>query len=70
MSLFATCRVRPEFSPQALRYINLQKRVQEYTFVFKHSADVDNKVVDALSKRLCTLQALNAEVIGFECHYC
>jgi len=54
---------------QALRYINSQKRVghqhikwfefiQEYTFVLKHRANVDNKVVDALSRRLCMLQAL------------
>ena len=28
---------------------------------------MDNKVVDALSRRLCTLQALSAEVIDFEC---
>jgi len=28
---------------------------------------VDNKTVDALSRRLCTLQALGVEVIDFEC---
>jgi len=28
---------------------------------------VDDKVVDASSRRLCTLQALSEEVIDFEC---
>ena len=28
---------------------------------------MDNKAADALSRRLCTLQALIVEVIGFEC---
>jgi len=63
---------------QTLRYINPQKRaghrhikwfefIQEYTFVLKHYADVDNMTVDILSRGLCTLQALSAEMIGFEC---
>ena len=62
---------------QALYYINSHKRVgrhikwfefiQEYTFILKHHASVDNKAIDDLSWRLCTLQALSAEVIGFEC---
>jgi len=63
---------------QALRCINSQKRVehrhikwfefiQEYTFVLKHRAGVGNKATDALSRGLCTLQALSAKVIGFEC---
>ena len=28
---------------------------------------MDNKVADALSRKLCTLQSLSAKVIGFEC---
>jgi len=28
---------------------------------------VDNKVADALSRKLCTLQSLSANMIGFEC---
>ena len=63
---------------QTLRYINPQKRaghrhikwfefIQEYTFVLKHHVGVDDKVVDASSRRLCTLQALSEEVIDFEC---
>ena len=33
----------------------------------KHHAGVDNKTTDALSRRLCPLQALSAAVIDFEC---
>lgn len=32
--------------------------------MFKHCSDVDNKVVDALSKKLCTLQAFSAKVLA------
>ena len=28
---------------------------------------MDDKAADALSRKLCMLQALSAEVIGFEC---
>jgi len=56
---------------QALRYLNWQKQVgyrhikwlefiQEYTFVLKRCACMDNKAADALSRKLCTLQSLHA----------
>jgi len=66
------------YDHQAFRYINSQKRVehrhnkwlkfvQEYTFVLKYCSRVDNKAVDALSRKLCTLQSLRLKVIEFEC---
>jgi len=62
---------------EALRYINSQKRLharhskwveflQDYTFVLKHKADVENKVADALSQHVMTLVTMSTEVIGFE----
>ena len=38
----------------------------DYTFVLKHKAGVENKVVDALSRRVMTLVTMSTEVIGFE----
>ena len=35
--------------------------------MLKYCSDVDNKVVNALSRKLCTLQSLSATMIGFEC---
>jgi len=32
----------------------------------KHTSEVENKVVDELSRRTCVLKQLNAEVVGFE----
>ena len=60
-----------------LKYLNSQKRLnarhkkwveflQDYTFVLKHKAGVENKVADALSWRVMILVAMSAEVIGFE----
>jgi len=62
---------------EALRYLNSQKRLnarhskwvefmQDYTFVLKHKAGIENKVADALSRRVMTLLTMSTEVIGFE----
>jgi len=62
---------------EALRYLNSQKRLnvrhskwveflQDYIFVLKHKAGFENKVVDALSRRVMTLVTMSTEVIGFE----
>ena len=40
--------------------------IQDYTFVLKHKAGVENKVADALSRHIVILVAMSAEVIGFE----
>ena len=61
---------------EALRYLNSQKRLnarhskwveflQDCTFVLKHKAG-ENKVADALSRRVMTLVTMSTEVIGFE----
>ena len=39
--------------------------MQDYTYL-EHTSGVENKVVDALSRRTCMLKQLNAEVVGFE----
>ena len=62
---------------EALKYLNSQKRLnarhskwveflQDYTFVLKHKARVENKVPDALSQRVMILITMSAEVSGFE----
>jgi len=62
---------------EALRYLNSQKRLnarhskwveflQDYTFVLKHKACVENKVADALSRRVMTSVIMSTEVIGFK----
>jgi len=62
---------------EALKYLNSQKKLnvrhnkwveflQDYTFVLKHKAGVENKVADALSRCVMILVAMSAEVIGFE----
>lgn len=40
--------------------------LQEYTFVLRHILEAINKVADALSRRLCLLNTLSYEVIGFD----
>jgi len=40
--------------------------LQDYTFILKHKTDVENKVADALSRRVMTLVTMSTEVIGFE----
>ena len=60
---------------EALRYHNSQKRLnarnskwvkflQDYTFVLKYKAGVENKVVDALSQRVMILVTMSAEVFN------
>jgi len=39
--------------------------LQDYTFVLKHKAGVENKVAGALSRRVMILVAMSAEMIGF-----
>ena len=62
---------------ETLKYLNSQKRLnarhnkwveffQDYTFVLKHKARVENKVADALSRRVTKLVAMGAEVTMFE----
>ena len=62
---------------EALKYLNSQKRLnvrhnklveflQNYTFVLKHNAGVENKVVDALNQHVIILVVMSAEVTGFE----
>jgi len=40
--------------------------MQDYTYTFKHTSGVENKVADALSRHICVLKQLNAEVVSFE----
>jgi len=40
--------------------------LQDYAFVLKHKARVENKIVDALSRRVMILEGMSAEVTGFE----
>ena len=62
---------------EALKYLNSQKRLnarhnkwveflQDYTFIIKHKAGVENKVADALSRRIMILVVMSVEVIGFK----
>jgi len=62
---------------EALKYLNSQKRLnvgcnklveflQGYTFVLKHKAGVENKIVYALSRRVMILVVMSAKVTGFE----
>ena len=62
---------------EVLKYLNSQKRLnarhikwmeflQDYTFVLKYKAGVENKVADTLSRCVMILITMSAEVIGFE----
>jgi len=62
---------------EALKYLNSQKRLniryskwvkflQDNTFVLKHKTRVENKVADALSRRLMILVAISIKITGFE----
>ena len=61
----------------ALRHINSQKKLnarhvpwveflQTFSFVLRHKSGVENKVVDALSRRVTLLFVMSTKVIGFE----
>ncbi|GJZ52252.1 reverse transcriptase domain-containing protein [Tanacetum coccineum] len=62
---------------EALKYLNSQHKVsrrhakwveflQSYSFSLKHKARKLNKVANALSRRHCLLQTVEAKVLGFE----
>ena len=62
---------------EALRYLHSQKKLnfrhgswveflQCYHFVVKHKAGVENKVADALSRRVSLLSIMSVKVTGFE----
>ena len=62
---------------EALKYLNSQNRLnvrhskwveflQDYTFVLMHKAGVENKVADALNRRVMILVVMSVEVTGFE----
>lgn len=62
---------------EALRFLNSQKKLnprhgrwveffQTYTFVLKHKPRVENKAVDALSRRVVLLSTMSVEVTKFE----
>ena len=40
--------------------------LQAYTFVLKHKAGIENKVTDALSRRISLLVTMSVETTGFE----
>ena len=61
----------------ALRYLQSQKRLsarhakwieflQEYTFVLKHQAGIENKPADALSRVALILNTMDVKVVGFD----
>ena len=60
---------------QALKFLNSQRHLnpkhakwveflQKFTFVVKHRAGIENKVADALSRRI--LHTMQVQVVGFE----
>ncbi|GJR89881.1 putative CCCH-type zinc finger family protein [Tanacetum coccineum] len=62
---------------EALKYLNSQHKVsrhhakwveflQSYSFSLKHKAGKLNKVADALSRKHCLLQTMEAKVLGFK----
>jgi len=62
---------------EALRFLNSQKKlnprhakwvefIQAYTFILKHQAGIENKVIDALSRRALLLNNISTEVIRFD----
>ena len=40
--------------------------MQDYTYTLKHMSEVENKVADALNRRVGFLKPLSAEVMSFE----
>ncbi|PKA55669.1 putative mitochondrial protein [Apostasia shenzhenica] len=62
---------------EALRYLNSQKKLnsrhakwveflQEYTFVLKHKAGIENKVADALSRQVSLMFTMSVKIVGFD----
>ena len=62
---------------EALKHVNSQKKLnqkhgkwveflQEYAFVIKHKAGVENKAADALSRVIYVMNTLSVKVVGFE----
>jgi len=62
---------------EALKYLNSQNKLnsrygrwvdflQDYTYVIKHKAGVENRIADALSRRRTLLSVMSTEVVGFE----
>ena len=62
---------------EALKYLNSQKKLnsrhgrlveflQDYTYVLKHKAGVENRVADALICRCALLSVMSTEVVSFE----
>jgi len=48
------------------QHVKWSEFLQEFTFVLKHRAGVDNEVVDALSRKAVTLQSISAKVVRFD----
>ena len=40
--------------------------LQDYTYVFRHKAEVENRVAYALSRRRALLSVMSTEMVGFE----
>ena len=62
---------------QSLQHFKNQKHInkmhsrwtsyfEQFNFVIRHKSGVDNKVPDALSRRVSLLISLQTEIIGFE----
>jgi len=49
-----------------LRHIRWVEFLQDYIHVLKHKVGVENKVVDALTRRRALLSVMSTEVVGFE----
>ena len=48
-------------------YARLASYFEQFNFVICHKSGVDNKVPDALSRRVCLLATLRSEIIAFNC---
>ena len=63
---------------QSLQYFKNQKHInkmharrasyfEQYNFLIRHKAGVDNKVPDVLSQRVLLLVSIQSKIFGFEC---
>jgi len=63
---------------QSLQHFKNQKHInkmharwasyfEQFNFVIRHKSRVNNKVLDALSRRVLLLVSLQSEIVGFEC---